>query len=202
MNYAPAMQIALEKFRACSMEDIRRFSGYIVKGNCFQIDFLGVHYEVEYPSGNFIPEPSLFGELPVFVQILILHYLANTTEIIYEGKFISFKELPGGNIYIQPFTNRSILPLAKLFGVQPQRLIEVASRIGGRQTDLGDAGVTIDVFPRIPVTLIIWEGDEEFAASANILFDASASQLLPTEDYAVLAGFVVATLKQCLKYKV
>jgi hypothetical protein len=202
MNYAPAMQIALEKFRACSLEDIRYFSGYIVKGNRFQIDFLGQHFEVEYPSGNFLSEPSLPGELPVFAQILILHYLANTTAIINEGKLISFKELPGGNIYIQPFTNRSILPLAKLFGAQPHRLLEVASRIGGRQADLGDVGVTIDVFPRVPITLILWKGDEEFAASANILFDASASQLLPTEDYAVLAGFVAATLKRLVNLEI
>jgi hypothetical protein len=196
MNYAPAMQIALEKFRACSLEDIRYFSGYVVTGNRIQIDFLGQHYEVEYPSGNFVPEPLLLGELPVYAQILILHYLANTTETFMKGKFISFKEMPGGNIYIQPFTKRAILPLAKLFGARPQHLIEVASLIGGRQADLGDAGVTIDVFPRVPITLIIWEGDEEFAASANILFDAFASSLLPTEDYAVLAGFVVAKLKR------
>ncbi|MDD4346377.1 MAG: DUF3786 domain-containing protein [Desulfitobacteriaceae bacterium] len=196
MNYVPAIQIALEKFRACSLEDIRSFSGYLVKGTCMQINFLGQHFEVEYPSGKFIPEPSMFEELPVFVQILILHYLANTTAVNIEGKFISFKELPGGNIYIQPFTNRAILPLAKLFGAEPQRLLEVAFRIGGRQAEVGDAGVTIHVFPRIPITLVFWKGDEEFVASANILFDASASFFLPTEDYAVMASFVVATLKR------
>lgn len=196
MNYVPAMQIALEKFRACSLEDIRNFSGYPVRENRFQIDFLGQHFEVEYPSGKFIPEPSMFGELPVFVQILILHYLANTAAVNNEGKPISFKELPGGNIYIQPFTNRAILPLAKLFGAEPQGLLKAAFRIGGRKAEFGDAGVTIDVFPRIPITLIFWEGDEEFSASASILFDASASFLLPTEDYAVMASFVAATLKR------
>jgi len=196
------MQIALEKFRACSLEDIRHFSGCPVKGTCLQINFLGQHYEIEYPSGNFRPEASLQGELPVFARILILHYLANTIDTIIEGKYISFKELPGGQIYIQPFTNRAILPLAKLFGAQPHRLVEIASRIGGKQADLGDVGVTINVFPRIPITLILWQGDEEFAASANILFDASAAQLLPTEDYAVLAGFVVASLERLLKQRV
>ncbi|HWQ70905.1 MAG TPA: DUF3786 domain-containing protein [Desulfitobacteriaceae bacterium] len=202
MNYAPAMQIALEKFRACSLEDIRHFSRYIIKESCLQINFLGQHYEVDCPSGNFRPEASLQGELPVFARILILHYLTNTVDTIIEGKYISFKELPGGHIYIQPFTNRSILPLAKLFGAQPHRLVEIASRLGGRQTDLGDVGVTINVFPRIPITLVLWQGDEEFAASANILFDASAAQLLPTEDYAVLAGFIVASLKCLLNQRI
>lgn len=196
MNYEPAMQTALEKFRTCSQEDMERCSRYLVKENRFQIDFLGQQFEVEYPSGKFFPEPSPEGELPIFAQILILHYLANTTATLEEGKLISYKELPGGNIYIQPFTNRSIRPLAKLFGAVPQRLVEVAAIIGGQQVAHGDAGVTISVFPRIPVTLVIWGGDDEFPASANILFDASASAILPTEDYAVLASFVVATLKR------
>ncbi|MHB8126497.1 MAG: DUF3786 domain-containing protein [Desulfitobacteriaceae bacterium] len=196
MNYAPAMQTALEKFRTCFLKDMEGYSGYRVKGNRFQIDFLGQQFEVEYPSGRFIPEPSPEGELPIFAQILILHYIANTTAIKEEGKLISFKELPGGNIYIQPFTNRSIRPLAKFFGAVPQRLIEVAAQIGGQRVAYGDAGVTINVFPRIPITLVLWGGDDEFPASANILFDASASSLLPTEDYAVLASFVVATLKR------
>ncbi len=196
MNYEPALLMALEKFRESSLEDMKLYSGYNVKENRFQIDFLGQQLEVEYPSGIFFPEPSPEGELPVFAQILILHYLANTTVTLEEGKLISYKELPGGTIYIQPFTNRSIRPLAKLFGAVPQRLVEVAALIGGQRVANGDAGVTISVFPRIPVTLVLWGADEEFPASANILFDASASSILPTEDYAVLASLVVATLKR------
>jgi hypothetical protein len=112
------------------------------------------------------------------------------------GQFISYKELPGGGIYIQPFTNRAIRPMVQFFGQQPKRLLDVAERIGGIPEKHGDAGVTLTAFPKVPVTLVIWGADDEFPASGNILFDSSASKFLPTEDYAVLASFVVMTLKK------
>ena len=196
VNYTAAHEVALKKFRACSLEDIARCSGYTVDGNALAIDFLGGHYKVEYPSGNFEPVPISEGELPVFTQILILHYLANPTEILDTGTLISYKELPGGAIYIKPFTGRAIDPLVRTFGSSPDRLLEVATSLGGQSNGLGDVGVTFRVFPRIPVTLILWRADDEFPASGNILFDASAASILATEDYAVLASLVVAGFKR------
>jgi len=196
INYAAAHEVALKRFRACSLEDIARCSGYPIDGNALAIDFLGGHYKVEYPSGNFEPVPISEGELPVFTQILILHYLANPTEILDTGTLISYKELPGGAIYIKPFTGRAIDPLVKIFGSNPDRLLEVVTLLGGQPNGLGDVGVTLRVLPRIPLTLVLWRADDEFPASGNILFDASAPAILPTEDYAVLASIVVFGLKR------
>ena len=195
MNYAAAYEAALAKFRAVSLESMAEHSGYSLEGQCLKVDFLGQEFTVEYPTGRFDPEPSPQGELPIFAQILVLHYLANVSEVVEEGKLISYKELPGGGIYIQPFTNRAINPLVKAYGENPERLLEVALKYNGQAAKHGDVSVTLRVFPRIPVTLVLWRGDDEFPASGTILFDASAPYLLPTEDYAVLAGFIVATMK-------
>ena len=196
MNYTAAHQKALEMFRAGSLEEMARYSGYALQDNRFQISFLGQEFEVEYPSGKFSPEPAPDGELPIFAQILVLHYLANTKPVAEAGRLITYKELPGGSIYIQPFTNRAIRPLVQAFGAKPARLLEAAAKLGGEPVQHGDSAVVLRVFPRISVTLVIWGGDDEFPASGNILFDASAGEVLHTEDYAVLASFVVATLKR------
>lgn len=196
MNYAPAYEAALARFQQTSLEEITQFSGYPVQENKIQVNFLGKQFTVEHPSGRFEPEPKLEGELPIFARILILHYLANRVQALESGQFISYKELPGGGIYIQPFTNRAIHPMVQFFGEHPERILDLGKRIGGLPVKLGDAAVTLNVFPKVPVTLVLWGGDEEFAASGNILFDRSASEFLPTEDYAVLASFVVMTLKK------
>jgi len=196
MNYTAAYDAALEKFRNTTLEEIAEFSGYLIEGNKIKVEFLGQQFEVEYPSGNFSPEPTLEGELPVFARILVLHYLVNRSPAVQTGQLISYKELPGGNIYIQPFTNRAIRPLVNAFGGHPENLVKVASRIGGEAVKLGDAAVVLKVFPKIPVTLVVWGGDDEFPASGNILFDSSAGTILHTEDYAVLASFVAQTLRK------
>ena len=193
-----AHEVALKKFRACSLEDMARCSGYPSDGNALAIDLLGAHYKVEYPDGNFAPVANSEGELPLSTQILILHYLANPAETLDTGKLISYKELPGGAIYIKPFSGRSIDPMVRIFGSNPDRLLEVVTNLGGHSNGLGDVGVTLRVFPRIPVTLILWRADDEFPASGNILFDASAAAILPTEDYAVLASMVVFSLKKIM----
>lgn len=196
MNYSAAHKSALDKFQQVPIDAIRKYSGYEVVDNRIRVDFLGQKVEVEYPSGQFEPEPSLEGELPIFAQILILHYLSRSAPVEETGKLISYKEIPGGSIYIQPFTNRAIRPLVQAFGDKPQFLLDVGQKLGGTAVAHGDAAVTIRAFPHIPVTLVIWGGDDEFPATGNILFDASAAHILPTEDYAVLASFVAATLKR------
>lgn len=196
MNYTPAYDAALEKFRNMTLEEIADFSGYLIEGNQIKVEFLGQRFKVEYPSGDFSPEPALEGELPVFARILVLHYLANRSQALQTGQLISYKELPGGNIYIQPFTNRAIQPLVNAFGENPESLMKAARLIGGVGVKLGDTGVVLKVFPKIPVTLALWGADDEFPASGNILFDSSAATFLHTEDYAVLASFVAQTLRK------
>ncbi|WP_434511632.1 DUF3786 domain-containing protein [Desulfitobacterium sp. AusDCA] len=196
MNYTAAFEKSVAHFQEMSLAEIEKFSGYPVQGNQIKLNFLGQHFRVEYPSAKFEPEPQAEGELPIFARILILHYLCNQTEESLTGQYISYKELPGGGIYNQPFSNRAIRPMVEHFGGNPEKLLKAAQSIGGTPVKLGDVAVTLNVFPKIPVTLVLWQADEEFPASGNILFDRSASELLPTEDYAVLASFVVMALKK------
>ena len=67
--------------------------------------------------------------------------------------------------------------------------------MGGIQLELGDASVEISALKGILVTYILWEPDE-FGGSANILYDQSASNYLPTEDLAVLGELTTMRLIQ------
>ena len=196
MNYSAAHDVALAKFRACSLENMARYSGYSIENNALVFEFVGQHFKLDYPSGNFLPIQASDGELPIATQILILHYVTSISESTEVGTLISYKELPGGAIYIKPFSGRAIDPLVRTFGPDPDSLLKVASQVGGQSVGLGDVAVTFRVFPRIPVTFILWRADDEFPASGNILFDASAPSILPTEDYAVLASITVFAFKR------
>lgn len=196
MNYSAAHDVALEKFRKAILEEISEYSGYPLEGNRIKVEFLGRKFDVEHPSGQFYAETTLNEEISLPTQILILHYLVNRSPAMQTGQLISYKELPGGGIYIQPFTNRAINPLVKAFGCQRSKLIQAAGTLRGEAVALGDAAVALSVFPKVPITLVIWEADDEFPATGNILFDSSAGTILPTEDYAVLASQVVFALRK------
>ncbi len=163
----------------------------------FELDFLGESYLVDYPKGKVHLKGS--GEEKTVqkeTQILLLHYLAHASGVPLQGRLISFKELDNGFLYIGPFTNRAINPLVEIFGADAAKMVDAAEKIGGKKIDLGDVAVTVPVFPLLPVTCVIWEGDDEFPASGNILFDGSAGSHLATEDFAFLSSMLVFKLKE------
>ena len=124
-------------------------------------------------------------------QILILHYLNGVKDIPCENKLISFKEIPSGEFYYPAFARRSIEPLLKTFSKNFQAFKSIAEGLGGKPVATGDAGIKISVFPRVPITLVLWFADSEFPPDLQILFDASITEFLSTEDIAVLSQEVM-----------
>jgi len=131
-------------------------------------------------------------------KILILHYLTQAKGTPASSKMITYKELPEGASYFPTFFKRTIKPLVDHFGQEPQRLMGAAEKLGGQKADYGDVAVTINAFSRVPITLVLWRGDEEFSPEGNILFDSTISDYLPTEDINVLCEVIVWRLVKSL----
>jgi hypothetical protein len=198
MNWDTTLEIAQSKLEAGKPQEIaeRAAVSYLSAAEEFLVPFLNQEYRVRYPSGEvYLPQGE---QIEIVTRILILHYLAHAEGAPLQHKWISFKEIPGGQVYINPFHNRAIRPLIKLFGQDSRGLIRAGLALGGKKEDLGDASVMVPVFPMVPVTYVIWEGDEEFEPSGNILFDESAPHYLPLEDYAVIGGNTVFALRKQL----
>nr|NIP92808.1 DUF3786 domain-containing protein [Akkermansiaceae bacterium] len=53
--------------------------------------------------------------------------------------------------------------------------------LGGWALSFGDASVELLPLPRIPVSLILWKGDDEFPSRADLLFDSSCEMHLPLD---------------------
>jgi hypothetical protein len=127
-------------------------------------------------------------------RILILHYFTSAKGTVATAELIAFKQLSGGVSYFPAFSQRAMGPLVGNFGGNPELLGKAAAKLGGREAGYGDASVTINAFDRVPVTLVLWRGDEDVAPNGNILFDANVSDYLPTEDVTVLCETIVRRL--------
>jgi len=149
------------------------------------LEYLNRTYHIALPDIK-IDLPHSQEEIPPSDKILILHYFITAKGIPMADRVITFKELPEGISYFPSFSKRAIKPLVDHFGNEPQLLIDTAAELGGRKADYGDMAVTINAFPYVPVTLVLWRGDEEFAPSGGIMFDATVSDYLSAEDITVL----------------
>lgn len=162
------------------------------------LSFLNQRYQITLPAIEVTPLDSQ-EEVPLKTRVLLLHYFIRAQGTPLSGRMISFKELPEGAIYFPTFAKRTINPLLKHFTKDAHRLIEAALKIGGRKVDYGDVAVTIDAFRYTPITLVLWQGDEEFGPQASILFDSVINSYLSTEDIIVVCEVVVWTLIRSLK---
>jgi len=69
-----------------------------------------------------------------------------------------------------------------------------AEKLNGVKEDYGHLSYTINIFPLVPVTYVLWKGDEELPASGTILFDQAVTSFLPDEDIIMAASFGVYEL--------
>ena len=154
------------------------------------IEYLNRLYRITMPNIEILLTDSQ-EEVLIRDKVLILHYLLSAKGTPLANKLIAFKELPGGGNYFRTFSKRAIEPLVEHFGEQPHVLIATAGKLGGHRVAFGDVAVTVNAFSRVPVTIVLWQGDEEFPAQGDILFDAAISDYLSTYDVTVLCESII-----------
>jgi len=166
-------------------QQCRKSSARYIEPNEIVINYLNQPYHIMILDCKILLEDS-GTEAPLRDKILILHYFTGAKGTPATGKSIAYKQLQGGLSYFPAFSQRAIGPLVKNFGRGPELLTKAAAKLGGREADYGDVSVTINAFDRVPITLVLWKGDEEVSPNGNILFDANISDYLSTEDVTVL----------------
>ena len=85
---------------------------------------------------------------------------------------------------------KSILePLAKLFTGRACRSCATRSRRWGAEPMAqGDAGGKLAVIPGLPLAVLFWDGDDEFPAQVNMLFDANITDFMHEENVVTTAS--------------
>ena len=162
------------------------------------IQYLNQSYLVTVPEIE-ISLTDSEQDVPLRDKVLILHYLASAKGTPIANKLITFRELLGGTTYFPTFHKRTIEPILNYFGKEPRLLVAAAEKLGGHKADYGDVAVTINAFSRVPITIVLWQGDDEFAPSGSVLFDTSVSDYLYTEDITVLCEIITWRLVNFLR---
>ena len=151
-----------------------------------------------------LPEVEIFlvdseDQVPIRDKVLILHYLTSAKGTPLANKFITYKELPGGNTYFPTFSKRTTKPILKYFSQNPHLLIQAATNLGGYKADYGDVSVTINAFSRVPITIVLWQGDDELAPEGSIIFDSTISDYLSSEDITIMCETITWKLINYLR---
>ena len=163
------------------------------------MEFLG--YVVNLDSGGVrdsLRENGAVERMEFEVLQVLLRHFAKAEPVERAGMLVKFACLPGGYAYEKAFLQRAVQPVAEAFGDEPEKLVECVKKLNGFALSFGDCSVEVPALPHIPLTIILWR-KSEFPAEANVLYDQTANNYLPTEDLAVLGELTTARLIQALK---
>jgi hypothetical protein len=197
-TYGPALEKAQEALPA--VDPVRQASHAGVEfeprdghGGRFVVPFFGTTYAVSWPAGE-VRRVNDGTEADVASRILLLHYLLTADGTAVADRWIAFRNLPGGLGYDAAFQGRANLRLARTFGAERAAFEAAARALKGEPLTFGDTSFLFRMLPRLWLAVVLYLADDEFPANANVLFDASASHYLPTEDLAVLGGLLAGRL--------
>jgi hypothetical protein len=198
-DFRKALSLASRELSRVNLHRICSLSGT----SCVEDKTGGPAIEISFMNEDLLvkvqPEVNVVGkqtgaQLSLAEKIIILHYLLTARGDSMSRNLITFREVPGGGFYYPAFLKRTHDPFLRVFGPHPQRLPVCGRQLGAEPGEIGDVSIRLWPLPRIPITIVLWKGDDEFPPEGNFLFDASIASYLPTEDIVVLTGMIIYRL--------
>jgi hypothetical protein len=202
-DYAHELAYSIVCKQLAAIEDIEeqcRKSGtrYSESEKAVLIDYLNQPYKISYPDGE-VTFADKTDDVPIKDKILILDYFTRASGNPLTGKLITYKELQDGINYFSVFHKRAIQPFVTFFGDKPEEIVKTAAIFGGEPADYGDVAVKINAFNRVPLTIALWRGDDEFGPEGSILFDSTVSEYLTNDDIHSLCEGIAWKMVRALK---
>ena len=189
----------LQEFQQMDPEDAVRRLEIPFDGNAFILGLLDQTYTIAWPEYAIsCGEPGAFALSRLQAQTFLLRYLLVGKHLPAAGGWKTFRQLPWGEVYLQPFNGRCIRRSAFTFGRDLDRFAAASRALGGAEIQQGDRGFEFAVVQDYRIRVIVWEAAEEFAPNAQILFsDNFAAGFLADESVAaaeLLIGAVSAAM--------
>ena len=138
------------------------------------------------------------GEMPdVAIRILLCHYVLQAGQGEMTGEWVSYRDFRDAAFFISNFQANVEERLSRHFSGNIGGLKNAADRLGGRpfpEYPGADISYHFQFLPRFPVLLVFYDQDDEFPASAKILFDRSAPLWLDMECLSATGGILADQL--------
>ena len=182
-----------EKFRSIDpAEAAQRLPFVAFDGSAFTLELLGTAYTITWPEYSINPVPSL----PT--QTFLLRRLMEGSTRAWLGTWKTFREMPWGEMYNTPYTGRVLTRAAFTFGFKLQKFAAACERLGARKLSHGDAGYEFDFFGPFKMQILMWEPDDEFPPSAQVLYTENFADCFAAEDRVVAGDLLISHIKAAM----
>ena len=159
--------------------------------------FFHQDYRLDRRTGmiTLVEAPDLLLGFNTVMSIYNLFYYAKKDAKV-RGTFVPFRQVKRAAPFDPAFQKTVLQPIAQTFSEHCKELEKACIALGGTKIRQGDVGYVIEAFSWMPVTILFWDGDDEFEAQANMLFDADITDYIHEETVCCIASCLASRLAQ------
>lgn len=183
-----------ERFRQLDPAQAVARTGVRWEGSEFYVNLLGREYAISHPDyairsldGGPVP--------PLPTQTFLLRYLLESRNGAWAGGWKTFREMPWGEMYIQPYTGRVLTRAAFTFGTRLNSFRAACEKMEALPVAHGDAGYEFSLIGSFKMRILIWEGDDEFPPNAQVLYSDNFADGFAAEDRVVAGDILISAIK-------
>ncbi len=171
-------------------------TGVPFDGKAFSLRLVDATYTISWPEYAISADRAdAFALKALPGQTFLLRYLLEGKKIPAQGQFKTFREMPWGELYIQPFTGRCLTRGAFTFGTRVTQFAAAMEKLGAKKCSHGDAAYCLELLPGYEMEIIVWAGDEEFPPNSQILYSDNFAEGFAAEDRVVAGDILISIVK-------
>ena len=196
---APVVKEAQAKLRQIDRVVVADRSGATFDQNGkLRMEFLRREYVIDHAEWT-VTRADDGAVPPSIMQSLILTYLYMSDGTPPIDRWLGFRELPNGLFYAQAFQGYTGAVLVRDLNGDVAAFKQASEKLQGAALAIGDAGYVFQVLPRIKLAVIMWSGDDEFPAQAQVLFQETAAHYLITDGLAIVGSLLIGQIVKAAK---
>ncbi len=181
-------------FRDLDPAEAAARSGAKWDGKEFYVNLTGRDYAISHPE--YALRALDGGKLPPLpTQTFLLRYLLEGKAVKDTGTWLTFREMPWGELYIKPYTGRVLTRAAFTFGTRLAAFKAACEKMGATAVNHGDAGFQFDFIGGYRMQILVWEGDDEFPPNAQVLYSDNFGGGFAAEDRVVAGDILISVIK-------
>jgi hypothetical protein len=191
---APVVKEAQAKLRQIDRAVVADRSGAeIDRDGNLRVEFLRREYVVDHAEWT-ITRAHDEAVPPPLMQSLILTYLYTADGTPPANRWVGFRELPNGLFYAQAFQGYTGDELIRHLNGDVTAFKQASEKLQGAAFAIGDAGYVFQVLPHLKLAVVMWAGDDEFPAQAQVLFEETAPHYLITDGLAIVGSLLIGQI--------
>ena len=191
----------LKTYQEIDPKEISERTGFFYdeEKKVFTVVFMGSTYEISFPYYKISHKEDEKGVYPLEeamnAKIFMVRYLSEKAKTLSSGKFLTYREVPWGEVYFRQFQGRCLMRLAFSYGNKLEAFKKVMTAMGAKPLEQGDCAFELEFMEGFFIRLILWEGDDEFPPSSQILFSDNFAVTFAAEDLAVAGDICINMMK-------